>query len=150
MRFRELKLRKHPECPLCGEHPTIKELIDYEQFCGIEPEPVAAEQSQWEITPLELKERLDRGEDVFILDVREPQEWEICRLPGAKLIPLGQLPSRMHELNSADFIVAHCRTGGRSATAVRLLHNAGFRKIKNLKGGILAWATQVDPTVPRY
>jgi adenylyltransferase/sulfurtransferase len=150
MKFRELKLHKDPNCPLCGERPTIKELIDYEQFCGIEPEPVAAEQNQWEITPLELKQRLEQGENIFILDVREPQEWEICRLPGAKLIPLGQLPSRVHELNSADFIVAHCKMGGRSAKAVKFLQDTGFRKIKNLKGGILAWAQQVDPTVPRY
>jgi adenylyltransferase/sulfurtransferase len=150
MQFRELKLRKNPECPACGENPTIKELIDYEQFCGIQPEPAEAAHDQWDITPRELKERLDRGEDIFILDVREPQEWEICRLPGATLIPLGQLPSRMHELNSADFIVAHCRSGARSANAVRFLYNAGFRKIKNLKGGTLAWSDQVDPTMPKY
>jgi adenylyltransferase/sulfurtransferase len=150
MKYRELKLHKNPECPVCGEHPTITHLIDYEQFCGIEPEPAEAANQQWEITPRELKERLDRGEEVFVLDVREPQEWEIGHLPVAKLIPLGQLPSRMHELNSADFIVAHCKSGVRSAKAVQLLHNAGFRKIKNLKGGILAWSTEVDPSVPRY
>lgn len=150
MKFRQLTLRKNPRCPACGEHPTINALIDYEQFCGLRPEPAEADQDQWDITPLELKERLDRGEDIFILDVREPQEWEICRLPGATLIPLSQLPSRMHELNSADFIVVHCRSGARSAQAVRLLYNAGFRKIKNLKGGTLAWSDQVDPTMPKY
>lgn len=150
MQFRELKLRKNPRCPACGENPTITALIDYEQFCGIQPEPAEAEQDQWDITPRELKARLDRGEDIFILDVREPQEWAICRLPGATLIPLGQLPSRMHELSSADFIVAHCRSGARSAQAVQFLYNAGFRKIKNLKGGTLAWSDQVDPTMPKY
>lgn len=150
MKIRELKLRKNPECPVCGENPTITELIDYEEFCGIEPEPEAEEGRPWEITPVELKERLDRGEEIVLLDVREPQEWQICHLPGAKLIPLGQLPHRVHELNSADEIVAYCRSGQRSARAVQFLQGAGFRKIKNLRGGILGWAAQVDPTVPRY
>ncbi len=150
MKFRELKLRKNPECPVCSENATIKELIDYEQFCGIEPEPVAVQDQAWEITPRECKERLDRGEQIFLLDVREPQEWEICRLNGATLIPLGQLPKRMHELNSADDIVVYCRSGARSANAYHLLHNAGFRRIKNLKGGTLAWSDQVDPTMPKY
>lgn len=150
MKIRELKLRKNPECPVCGENPTITELIDYEEFCGIEPEPEVEEGHPWEITPVELKERLDRGEEIVLLDVREPQEWQICHLPGAKLIPLGQLPQRVHELNSADEIVAYCRSGQRSARAVEFLQGAGFRKIKNLRGGILGWATHVDPTVPRY
>jgi len=151
MSFRELKLRKDPSCPICGENPTIKELIDYEQFCGVNTQAeVSVTGSQWEITPRELKEKLDRGEELVILDVREPHEWQICHLPGARLIPLGQLPSRMHELSTADNIVVHCKMGGRSAQAVDLLYNAGFRRIKNLRGGIDAWAVQVDPTCPRY
>lgn len=150
MKFRELKLRKNPHCPACGPHRTITTLIDYEQFCGVQPEPDVGEDELWEITPVELKRRLDRGEALFILDVREPQEWEIAHLPGATLIPLGQLPNRLHELNSADEIVLHCKSGVRSAKAYRLLYEVGFRKIKNLKGGILAWSEQVDPTVPKY
>jgi len=153
MKFRELKLRKNPKCPLCGEHPTIKALIDYDQFCGITPQPVAAastDESAFEITPGELKARLDRGDDLTIVDVREPHEYEICRLPNSILIPLSQVAARMHELNSADEIVVHCKMGGRSAKAVKQLREAGFKKIKNLKGGIDLWAQKVDPSVPRY
>jgi adenylyltransferase/sulfurtransferase len=150
MSFRELKLRKNPDCPLCGKNPTITQLIDYEQFCGIrgeeqEDNTVAVP----EITPLELKARLDRGDELFILDVREPHEYQICHLNG-KLMPLGEVPSRVHELNSADEIIVHCRSGVRSAKAVAFLRQAGFRKVKNLKGGILAWSDQVDPRVPKY
>ncbi len=153
MKFRELKLRRNPACPLCGENPTIKTLIDYEQFCGITPQPAqTAETADWEITATQLKERLDRGEPITIIDVREPHEWQICNLEayGSKLIPLGQFTSRMNELNSADEIVVHCKMGGRSAKAYELLKQAGFKKIKNLKGGILAWADQVDKTMPKY
>jgi rhodanese-related sulfurtransferase len=150
MKFRELRLRKNAECPVCSEHPTVTQLIDYEQFCGVQPEPVQGQQDDVEMAPIELKKRLDRGENIFLLDVREPMEWNICRLPGATLIPLGQVPHRMHELNSADFIVAYCRSGARSLKAVQFLHNAGFRKIKNLTGGTLAWSDQVDPSMPKY
>ena len=150
MRFREMQLRKDPGCALCGEHRTIHKLIDYNEFCGIrgEEEPESNLQVP-EITPRELKERLDRGDDLYILDVREPHEYQICNLKG-HLIPLGELPRRVHELDSSHEIVAHCRSGKRSAEAVDFLRKAGFRKIHNLRGGILAWSTEVDPTVPRY
>ena len=150
MRFRELKLRKNPACPICGEHRTITQLIDYEEFCGIRGEEAPAPATQVpEIAPRELKTRLDRGDDLFILDVREPHEYQICNLRG-HLIPLGELPRRVHELDSSREIVAHCRSGKRSAEAVEFLRKAGFRKIWNLKGGILAWSDEVDPSVPKY
>ena len=150
MRFRELKLRKNPACPVCGEHRTITQVIDYEEFCGIRGEEAPAATTQVpEITPRELKARLDRGDEVFILDVREPHEYQICNLRG-HLIPLGDLPRRVHELDSSREIVAHCRSGKRSAEAVDLLRKAGFRKIWNLKGGILAWSDEVDPSLPKY
>jgi adenylyltransferase/sulfurtransferase len=150
MRFRELRLRRNPDCPVCGDHPTIKQLIDYEEFCGIrgeEMEPMTT--GIPEITPTELKKRLDRGDDLFILDVREPHEVQICTI-GGKLIPVGQLPNRVSELDSAKEIVAYCRSGKRSADAVAFLRGAGFRKILNLRGGILAWSDEVDPSVPKY
>jgi len=149
MRFRELKLRKNPECPVCGEHRTVTKLIDYYEFCGIRGEESAPTVQVPEIEPRELKARLDRGDDLFILDVREPHEFQICNLNG-QLIPLGELPRRAHELDSSREIVAHCRSGKRSAEAVDFLRKAGFRKIWNLKGGILAWSDQVDPRVPKY
>jgi len=150
MSFRELKLRKDPKCPICSEHRTIHKLIDYNQFCGISPQPQEKLPSDWEIDPVELKDLLDKSERIFLLDVREPQEWQICRIPGAHLIPLGQLPANMNQLNSADNIVAYCRSGVRSGKAVDLLRKSGFQKIKNLKGGILGWADKVDPAVPKY
>jgi adenylyltransferase/sulfurtransferase len=151
MRFRELRLHKNPACPLCGERRTITKLIDYEEFCGIRGEEttVAATAGIPEITPREFKARLDRGDNLFILDVREPHEYQICNLKG-HLIPLGDLPKRVNELDSSREIVAHCRSGKRSADAVEFLQKAGFRKIWNLKGGILAWSDEVDPTVPKY
>ena len=154
MKFRELKLRRNPDCPLCGDHRTIHALIDYEQFCGIpqqadEPEPDAA-LNDWEIDPRGLKAKMDRDEPVFILDVREPHEFQICSIPNSVLIPLGDLPKRVGELNAADDIVVHCKSGIRSAKAVNFLKTAGFTKLQNLKGGILAWSDDVDPTVPKY
>ena len=150
MRFRELKLRKNPECPVCGEHPTVTKLIDYAEFCGIRGEEAPAQTASVpEITPKQLKQRLDRGDDLYILDVREPHEYQICNLQG-HLIPLGDLPKRVSELDSSREIVAHCRSGKRSADAVEFLTKAGFRKIWNLKGGILAWSDEVDPSVPKY
>jgi molybdopterin/thiamine biosynthesis adenylyltransferase/rhodanese-related sulfurtransferase len=150
MRFRELKLRKNPECPVCGEHPTVTKLIDYVQFCGIRGEEAPAPQTSLpEITPRDLKTRLDRGDDLFILDVREPHEYQICNLKG-HLIPLGDLSRRVSELDSSREIVAHCRSGKRSAEAIEFLQKAGFRKIWNLKGGILAWSDEVDPSIPKY
>jgi adenylyltransferase/sulfurtransferase len=152
MRFRELKLRKNPDCPVCGTHPTLTKLIDYQQFCGIphqETKPLA-ETNEWEIDAVGLKEKIDRGDNFVLVDVREPHEYQICRIPGSKLIPLGELPKRVNELNSADDIVVHCKMGGRSAKAVEFLKQAGFRKVKNMKGGILAWSDKVDPSVPKY
>src|SRR5579862_8481816 len=152
MKFREFKLRKDPKCPVCSENPTITELIDYDQFCGI-PQAKAAEEAEApvpHITVQELKSKLDRGDKFQLIDVREPFEWDICRIPGATLIPLGQLPSRMSELDSADEIVLQCKTGGRSARALKLLQEAGFGKLNNLEGGITAWAEQIDTSVPKY
>jgi molybdopterin/thiamine biosynthesis adenylyltransferase/rhodanese-related sulfurtransferase len=150
MKFRELKLKKNPDCPLCGPNRTITKLIDYEEFCGIRGEEAPAPAATVpEMTPRELKQRLDRGDDLFVLDVREPHEYQICNLNGY-LIPLGDLPKRVHELDSSREIVAHCRSGKRSADAAEFLRKAGFRKIWNLKGGILAWSDEVDPSVPKY
>ncbi len=155
MRFRELKVRKDPNCPICGEHPTLTGLIDYDEFCGI-PQAHAAEEAEQktipEITATTLKQRLDREEPLVLVDVREPHEWEIGNLGlyGARLIPLGTLPEHMNELSSADEIVLYCRSGARSGKALRQLRDAGFRRLWNLKGGILAWSDEVDPAVPRY
>ena len=150
MRFRELKLKKNPECPLCGEHRTITKLIDYEEFCGIRGEEAPAMTNGIsEISATELKARQDRGEKLFILDVREPHEYQICNLNG-KLIPLGELPRRVNELDSSVEMVVHCRSGKRSADAIHFLQTAGFKKLWNLKGGVLAWADEVDPRMPKY
>jgi molybdopterin/thiamine biosynthesis adenylyltransferase/rhodanese-related sulfurtransferase len=150
MKFRELKLRKNPDCPVCGKNRTITELIDYNQFCGIrgEEKPVG-ESKMPEISVEELKRRHDAGEDIFVLDVREPHEYQICNL-GGHLIPLNDLPKRVNELDSSREIVAHCKMGGRSAKAVDFLRQAGFTKVKNLTGGINAWADKVDPKMPKY
>jgi len=152
LRFREFKIRKDPNCPICGDNPTIHQLIDYDQFCGI---PQADAQAAKEmdvptITAGELKAKLDRKDRFVLVDVREPYEYEICNIPGAKLIPLGELPARLSELDSADDIVLHCKVGGRSAKALRILQEAGFRKLNNLKGGITAWSEDIDPSVPKY
>ena len=149
MKFRELKLRKNPDCPVCGKHPSITKLIDYNEFCGIRGEEKPVEAGVPEIQVEELKRRLDSGEDVFVLDVREPHEYQICNISGY-LIPLGDLPKRVHELDSSREIVAHCRSGARSAKAVDFLRQAGFKKVHNLAGGILAWADRVDPKMPKY
>ncbi len=148
MQFRELKLRKNPQCPICGEHRTIHELIDYEQFCGVGHEVEVTTGA--EITAGELKAKLDGGEDIFILDVREPQEYRINRIPGSMLIPLGELPQRVREIDSTREIVVHCKTGGRSAKAVEFLRGAGFRRVRNLKRGVVGWIETVDPTQPMY
>lgn len=151
MKYRELKLRKDPNCPICGENPTIRALIDYEEFCGIgtDADKVVLE-PEYEISVTELNEQNESNGDTFILDVREPHEYEICRIPNSKLIPLNELPTRVQELDRSWNIVVHCRSGARSAKAVKFLREAGFDKIKNLKGGILAWSDEVDPTVPKY
>jgi sulfur-carrier protein adenylyltransferase/sulfurtransferase len=150
MRFRELKLRRNPECPVCGDHPTIRELIDYQQFCGIPNQPNEPVAAEGDIDPVEVKAKIDRGDPFVLIDVREPHEYQICSIPYAKLIPLGDLPKRVNELDSADEIVAHCKSGMRSAKAVDFLKQAGFRKVRNMKGGILAWSDKVDPSVPKY
>ncbi|MGH9257925.1 MAG: molybdopterin-synthase adenylyltransferase MoeB [Vicinamibacterales bacterium] len=153
MRFRELKLRKDSDCPVCGTNPTVTKLIDYQQFCGVRQEPqmeAAAAMNEWEITPVELKRRLDAGEDLFILDVREPNEYQINRIPGSTLIPLGELPRRYQELPRDREIVAQCKMGGRSARAMEYLKTVGFAKVKNLRGGILEWIDKVDPSQPKY
>jgi adenylyltransferase/sulfurtransferase len=149
MKFRELKLRKNPDCPACGKHPTITKLIDYNEFCGIRGEEKPVETGIPEIQVEELKRRLDAGDDLFVLDVREPHEYQICNI-GGHLIPLGDLPKRVSELDSSREIVAHCRSGVRSAKAVGFLQQAGFKKVHNLAGGILAWADRVDPKMPKY
>jgi adenylyltransferase/sulfurtransferase len=152
MKFRELKLRRDPECPACGDHPTITKLIDYQQFCGMphreeEKKPVTA---SGDIDAVELKAKLDRGDDFKLIDVREPHEFQICRIPGSTLIPLGELPKHLHELDPAAEYVMHCKMGGRSAKAVDLLRQSGFKNVRNLTGGILAWSDKVDPSVPKY
>ena len=151
MRFRELKVRKNPECPVCGASPTIRELVDYQEFCGIRGEESAKDKAQNvpEIQPEELKRRLDAGESLFVLDVREPHEYAICHL-GGHLIPLGELPNRVHELDSSREIVVHCKGGIRSAKAIDLLRQYGFQRTLNLAGGILAWSDKVDPSIPKY
>ena len=152
MKFRELKLRRDPQCPICGDHPTIKELIDYEQFCGI-PQAAAVEAAEEPIPAIsvqELKRKIDAKEKFELVDVREQFEYDICRIPGSKLIPLGELASRMSELDSADEIVLQCKTGGRSGKALKLLREAGFSKLNNLDGGIAAWADEIDPVMPKY
>jgi molybdopterin/thiamine biosynthesis adenylyltransferase/rhodanese-related sulfurtransferase/molybdopterin converting factor small subunit len=154
MRFRELKLRKDPDCPVCGTRPTIRELIDYEQFCGVAPAQQQAAGApaggDFEVTSTELKARIDRGEPVFILDVREPQEFQICRIPGSTLIPLGELPQRFRELDPNADMVVHCKSGVRSARAVNFLRDQGYARATNLKGGILNWIDTVDPSQPKY
>jgi len=150
MQFRELKLRRDVECPICGDHPTIKALIDYDAFCGITPPTTATASAVPEIPVEALKKRLDRGDDVFVLDVREPNEFQICRIEGSTLIPLGQLPARAQELDPDREIVVHCKMGGRSAKAVALLQERGFKNVHNLTGGILAWIDRVDPSQSKY
>ncbi len=150
MRFRELKLRRNPDCPVCGDQPTITELIDYDAFCGLTAEIIQLE-SQYEITPQELAACLEREDRPFLLDVRNPYEVAIATIPGTdKLIPIDQLLHHLNELDTAREMVVYCRSGVRSANAVNLLKDAGFRKVKNLVGGILRWSDDVDPTMPKY
>jgi adenylyltransferase/sulfurtransferase len=151
MTFRELKLQRDPACPVCGDHPTVTKLIDYQEFCGIHP-PMAAPvtANAGVIDPLEVKKKFDRGDDFVLIDVREPHEYQICRIPGAKLIPLGELPKHLNELDPNADIVAHCKSGARSQKAVDLLKQNGFKNVRNMTGGILAWSDKVDPTVPKY
>jgi molybdopterin/thiamine biosynthesis adenylyltransferase/rhodanese-related sulfurtransferase len=149
MRFREIKLSRSDECPVCGPSRTIHELIDYDEFCGIRGGEVQDDMGVPAIDVKELKRRLDAGDDVLVVDVREPHEHEFCNI-GGTLIPLGELPARMHELDSSRDVVVYCRTGTRSAHAVSFLKDAGFQKVWNLTGGIHAWSDQIDSTIPKY
>jgi len=149
MKFRELKLMKDPDCPICGRNPTIKSLIDYDAFCGLGRGEAESLSEQDEITVTELKRLIDKG-GVNLIDVREPHEYEICRIQGSKLIPVSEVPNRVNEFNLTDEYIFHCHTGVRSAWAVSLLRQLGFKKVKNLKGGIDAWADEVDSSIPRY
>jgi adenylyltransferase/sulfurtransferase len=152
MRFRELKLRKDPDCPVCGTHPTVTKLIDYDQFCGVAPaapEPVTVNNAT-ELTSLELKNRLDRGDKLTIVDVREPNELQINRIPGSLHIPLGDIPKRYNELDPEAELVMQCKSGVRSGKAADFLRSVGFKRVLNLKGGILDWIDKVDPTQPKY
>jgi adenylyltransferase/sulfurtransferase len=152
MRFRELKLRKNPECPVCGEHPTVTKLIDYEQFCGITPatkEETAVKNGIPQLSVTELKHRIDAGEDLFILDVREPFEYQIANI-GGKLIPQNDVPQRLAEIDRDREIIVHCKAGGRSQRIAEFLKQSGYPKVVNVAGGILAWSDQVDPAVPKY
>lgn len=151
MRFRELTLRKDPDCPVCGTHPTVTALIDYDQFCGVAPAQAATPTSDMsDMTVLELKARIDAGTAPFILDVRETQEYQINRIAGSTLIPLGELPARVGELDPNVEIVCQCKMGGRSAKAAAFLRQQGFANVHNLTGGITAWVEQVDPSQPKY
>jgi adenylyltransferase/sulfurtransferase len=145
VKFRELNLRRDPQCPVCGENPTISSPIDYEQFCGVRDDGGIPG-----ITPHELKRRMDAGERFELIDVREPFEYEIAQIDGAKLIPLGEIAERLDELEREQPIIIHCHSGMRSAQAVQLLQERGFAKVYNLEGGIDAWSDQVDPNVPKY
>jgi molybdopterin/thiamine biosynthesis adenylyltransferase/rhodanese-related sulfurtransferase/molybdopterin converting factor small subunit len=151
MRFRELKIRRDAECPVCGERPTIRELIDYHQFCGVPRAGNAAEEPAGpDIDVLQLKAKLDRGDRFLLLDVREPHEHQLCRLPGAVLIPMREVSKRLEELDRNQEIVVYCRSGARSAKIAQLLRASGFPVVRNLTGGILAWSDKVDPSVPKY
>ncbi len=150
MRFRELKLRRDPDCPVCGDHPTVTKLIDYQEFCGIRPMASQPTPAGDAIDAIELKKKLDRGDNFVLLDVREPHEYQIARIPGSRLIPLGELPKHLNELDPDADIVAHCKSGGRSQKAVDLLKANGFKHVRNMTGGITAWSDKIDPSVPKY
>jgi sulfur-carrier protein adenylyltransferase/sulfurtransferase len=153
-RWRELKLRRRPDCPVCGDDPTITGLIDYDEFCGTKGPDMAdpKQDSIPEITPAQLKQRLDSGEPLVLIDVREPFEWEMANLEqyGARLIPLGELPGRIDEIPRDQDVILHCRSGGRSAGALRHLQQHGFDRVWNLSSGIRGWSEDVDPSVPTY
>ena len=152
MTFDELKIRRNPHCPVCGKNPTITALVDYDQFCGIGRgnEQGGNMSGTDEMTVKQLKARMDRKDKFTLVDVREPSEYEIAQIPGARLIPLGDVAVRANELDTADDIVVHCRSGVRSAKAIQVLKQLGFKKLTNVKGGILAWSDEIDPSVPKY
>ena len=154
MTFREMKVRKNPKCPICGPNPTITHLIDYQEFCGVRGEESASttpiDGAEDEITPTAYQAQVNAGNRPFLLDVRNPEEIQICRIAGSTVIPLPELPNRLDELDPSQPIVVHCKSGMRSAKAAALLRSAGFPRVKNLTGGILAWINEVDPSLPRY
>ncbi|MGD0610185.1 MAG: molybdopterin-synthase adenylyltransferase MoeB [Anaerolineales bacterium] len=152
MTFEFVKLKKNPNCKVCGPNPEVTELIDYDAFCGVpgRDHEEGSAGMEWDITAPELAARIRNGEKIRLIDVREPHERSISSLPGEELIPLGQLASRLHELNSAQEMVLFCKSGVRSSRALELLVSAGFKRVKNLKGGINAWAREVDPSLPIY
>ncbi|MEI9967803.1 MAG: molybdopterin-synthase adenylyltransferase MoeB [Terracidiphilus sp.] len=152
LRFRELKLRKNPDCPVCGTHPTVTKLIDYEQFCGIRPETKEEQTMKNGIPQLsvkDLKKRMAAGENLFILDVREPFEYQIANI-GGKLIPQNEVPQRLAEIDRDREIIVQCKSGGRSQRIAEFLKQSGYPKVANVSGGILAWSDQIDPSVPKY
>ncbi len=151
MKFREFKVRRDAKCPMCGDQPTIKGLIDYDQFCGVRgQEAPAPKVAAAEITVEDLKKRMDAKENLFVLDVRNPNEWQICRIPGTTLLPLPELPQRVGELPKDREIIVHCKSGMRSAKAVQFLKEQGFKQVVNLQGGIAAWSEKIDPSMPKY
>jgi len=150
MKFRELKIRRDPGCPICGPNRTIHELIDYQQFCGIPAAPPPPPPASGEIDPVEVKQWIDSGREFVLIDVREPHEYQICKIDKARLIPLGQVPNRLGELDKGAEIVVHCKSGMRSAKAQKAMQEVGFTRVLNMKGGILAWSDKVDPKVPKY
>jgi adenylyltransferase/sulfurtransferase len=152
MKFRELKLRKNHECPVCGDHPTVTKLIDYDQFCGIMPQ--SAQEANVkngipQISVKELKRRIDAGEDVQLIDVREPYEQQIAQI-GGKLIPQNDVPNRLGEIDRNREVLVHCKSGGRSQRIAEFLKQAGYEKVANVAGGITAWSDEIDPKVPKY
>ena len=151
MKFREVRLRRDPQCPLCGENPTVTKLIDYEMFCGITPQPAAFASNPDEVTVQEMKKALDTPSlGIKVIDVREPDEWQIARIDGVPLIPLGTLPQRFTELDPNQQIYIHCKSGVRSMNALHFLREQGFKYVKSVKGGINAWADEIDHNVPKY
>ncbi len=155
MKFRELRLKRDPECPVCGDSPTVTELIDYEVFCGVLPEekgPTSMEPDEMEISVTELKGMVDRGDPVVLVDVREQYEWDIGNLgpQGAKLIPLKDLPNRLEEIDPDSDVIVYCRTGARSDRAAQFLRDQGYERVRNLDGGIRAWSEEIDPSIPKY
>lgn len=151
MKFKEVKLRRNPNCPVCGDHPTVTKLINYEEFCGIgRGAEGATANGQYDITAKELKNWMDGKKKFILVDVREPEEYEICKIPGSRLIPLSTLPQHVNELGTEDEIVLHCKSGMRSMKGLGVLQKFGFKKLHNLKGGIVAWSDEVDPSVAKY
>jgi rhodanese-related sulfurtransferase len=151
MQFREVRIKRDPHCPVCGDTPTIRQLIDYEEFCA---GPAAKDRAQAglprEVTVEEVKARRDNGDDFDLLDVRSPEEWIVSHIDGAILIPVGELPARLRELDSAREIIVHCKTGTRSAKAMAILLGAGFTNVKLMRGGITAWTQRIDRTLVSY